>query len=69
MRYIRIEANREGYAPNQIDGTMTVRELIEKLQEFDNDLPVILSNDNGYTFGAIYESGIRYETHNEKGEE
>ena len=48
-----IEGRREGYAPSQIDRTMTVGELIEKLSEYDEDTLVYLNNDNGYTYGSI----------------
>ena len=36
-------------------GTMTVREMIEFLEQFDEDMEVYLSNDNGYTYGSIDE--------------
>ena len=48
-----IEANREGYAVDQISNTMTVSELIECLSQFDDDAKVYISNDNGYTYGGI----------------
>ena len=48
-----INANRSGYAPDQIHSTMTVAELIAALQEFPEDAPVYLKHDNGYTFGGI----------------
>lgn len=52
--HVRINAHRTGYEPYQVGNeTMTVGELIEMLEEFDEDMPVVISNDNGYTFGAI----------------
>lgn len=36
----------------------TVGELIEILSDFDEDLPVYLRNDNGYTYGNITERTI-----------
>lgn len=48
-----IEANREGYAVDQISNTMTVSELIECLSQFDDDAKVYISNNNGYTYGGI----------------
>jgi len=48
-----IEGTRSGYAPTQIDSYLTVGELIELLSEFDEDAPVILRNDKGYTYGEI----------------
>lgn len=37
---------------------MTVGELIEILQEYDEDSPIYLRNDNGYTYGSITRSDI-----------
>lgn len=50
-----IEANREGYGFDQIRNTMTVRELIDYLEQFNEDAKVYLSHDNGYTYGGITE--------------
>ena len=58
MKYLRIEANREGYAPYQIERTMTVGELREYLEEYDDEMPVYLSHDRGYTYGGITGSDI-----------
>lgn len=64
-----IETHREGYAPEQCGSTLTVGELIEILSNYDEDLEVYLSNDNGYTFGGVYESDIReMEQYEKKGE-
>ena len=49
-----IEASREGYSPEQVRNTMTVKELIEILSEYDEDAKVHLSHDNGYTYGGIH---------------
>lgn len=51
-----INGNRNGYEPEQCGRTLTVGELIDLLQEFDEDRPVYLRNDDGYTFGSIVES-------------
>jgi hypothetical protein len=59
MQYLRIEAERQAYSPTDVRRTMSVGELISYLQDFPEDMPVILSHDNGYTFGGInYESLI-----------
>lgn len=58
MEYLRIEANRTCYGAQDVRSTMTVGELIALLEEFDEDTPVILSHDNGYTYGGITESDI-----------
>ena len=48
MGNIIIETTREGYAPNQINRTMTVGELIEALQEYDEDSKIFLGFDRGF---------------------
>lgn len=48
-----INAKRTGYAPDQINRTMTVGELIAALEEFDEAAQVYLKFDNGYTYGSI----------------
>lgn len=53
ISFIGIEGNRDGYSPDQCAETCTVRELIDALEYFDNDMPVYLINDNGYTYGSI----------------
>lgn len=46
---------REGYGTSQIRRTMTVGELVDVLSQYDEDTPVYLSFDNGYTYGGITE--------------
>ena len=48
-----INAHRAGYTPEQIRHTMTVGELIAALEQFDEDTPVFLKHDGGYTYGGI----------------
>ena len=48
-----IDGRRNGYSPSQCGGTMTVGELIEMLEGYDEDMPVYLKNDEGYTYGNI----------------
>ena len=61
------ETFREGYGLDQIRRTMTVGELISFLSDFDEDTPVYLSFDNGYTYGGITEG--RFEERGEGGED
>ena len=60
-RAIFIDGRREAYCPNQCYNTMSVGELKEFLEQFDDDDEVFLRNDNGYTYGSIncdsFESG------------
>ena len=44
---------REGYGIDQVRKTMTVGELMAFLEDYDEDTPVYLSFDNGYTYGGI----------------
>ena len=55
---IKIGAEREGYALNQVTSTMTVGELIAYLSQFEDDVKVYISHDNGYTYGGIREKDI-----------
>lgn len=51
---LMIEGRREAYGPEDLrQKTMTVRELIEYLEQFDDDMKVMLRNDGGYTYGSI----------------
>ena len=47
---------REGYGIDQISRTMTVGDLISFLEDYDEDTPIYLSFDNGYTYGGITEA-------------
>ena len=58
MKKLVIEAHRDGYGIDQIRHTMTVGELIEFLEQYDEDTPIYLGHDrwsNGkfYTYGGI----------------
>lgn len=53
MKKLIIAARRNGYDTDQCGRTLTVGELIEFLQDYDEDMPVYLSHDNGYTYGSI----------------
>lgn len=55
MKALFIETSRKGYGPDQCGRTMTVGGLISLLSDFDEDRPVYLRNDNGYTYGSINE--------------
>lgn len=63
MKRLIVSAMRESYGKDDVR-TMTVAELIAALEEFDDDMPVILSHDSGYTYG-----GIRYDLMEEEEDE
>ena len=48
---------------------MTVGELIRLLEDYDEDMEVYISNDNGYTYGGITEGRIDMEYAEEEEEE
>ena len=50
---------RSAYAREDVSRTMTVGELISFLEFYDADTPVILSFDNGYTYGGITEERFK----------
>lgn len=50
---IYIDADRTGYSTNQVKSTMTVGELINYLEQFDEEAKIYLRHDNGYTYGGI----------------
>lgn len=58
MNALVIETFREGYGLEQVRKTMTVGELKQILSGYDEDLPIYLSFDRGYTFGGITEDKI-----------
>lgn len=64
-----LEARREGYAIDQISETMTVGDIIEYLTQFEEDTPVYLSHDGGYTYGGIIAKRFEEEWIEEEDEE
>ena len=48
-----INADNNGYEPSQCGRTITVGELIDLLSDFDEDMPIYLKFDNGYSYGSI----------------
>lgn len=51
--FLIIEATREAYSLKDLRRTMTVGEMIEYLQQFDEETPIVISNDSGYIYGTI----------------
>lgn len=64
MEKLIYSTSREGYGIDQVRRTMTAGELIDFLAQYDEDTPVYLSFDNGYTYGGITE-GCFEEDHEE----
>lgn len=71
---IIIEVERTDYSVQQVldnRDTMSVRELKEYLEHFDDEdeTPIVVSHDNGYTYGALRLSNIRDAEFDEEGHE
>lgn len=61
MEAIIIHTNRTDYGIDDVINrrkAMTAGELAEFFSRFDEDTPVVLSFDNGYTYGPIREDYI-----------
>ena len=67
MKPVIINAEREAYSISYVR-TMTVSELMSYLEQFDDDAPVYLSHDRGYTFGGIREDCFQEDYDEEEGE-
>lgn len=48
-----IQAQNTEYSALKVENTLTVAELREFLEDFDDDMPVVLSFDGGYTYGPV----------------
>jgi len=60
------DARHEAYSIQDIaDEAMTVGELRNVLRNYDDDDLVILSYDNGYTFGSLHEGEIERKSEDE----
>jgi hypothetical protein len=68
MKALFMEAERTSYGIDQIRDTMTVGELIAFLSDYDEDMPIYTSQDNGYTFGGIGYDNFREEDSEEEDE-
>lgn len=55
-----IENIRNGYTPEQCGDTITAGDLIEFLAQLDEDTPIYISNDSGYTFSSITDETLFY---------
>ena len=60
-----LQTKREGYGTDQCRETLTVGELIELLQDYDEDMKVYFGNDYRgsywYTYGSITEDDFYFE--------
>lgn len=68
MKKLVLYTYREGYGIDQVRKTMTVGDLLEFLEEYDEDTPVYLGFDSGYTYGGIVRDRFE-EDYGEDGED
>ena len=68
-----LNTKREGYGTDQCGTTLTVGELIELLQDYDEDMKVYFGNDYRgtywYTYGSITEDDFYLESEESNNEE
>lgn len=55
MERLVFNASRDAYSVEDIRRTMTVGDLIDLLNNFDEDTRVYLAFDGGYTYGSVRE--------------
>lgn len=63
------EASRDGYSIDQIRRPMTVGELKNILDNYDDDTLFVLSHDHGYTYGSIKEDDANLYRQNSEDED
>ena len=67
---VLIEAKKEAYDTTDCVGkALTVGELKRLLEDFHEDSPVIVSNDGGYTYGALTAYRLGYAAHEDTEED
>ena len=58
MNVLFLDGRRTGYTPEQCGKTMTVADLMAYLEQFNEETPVYIINDGGYTYGNIDEDSF-----------
>lgn len=58
---ILIDARRENYSVKDCS-TLTIKEFIDLLSDYGDNMKIYLSYDGGYTYGGIKKSRIHEET-------
>ena len=65
-----LNTKRQGYGTDQCGTTLTVGELIELLQDYDEDMKIYFGNDYRgsywYTYGSITEDDFYLESEDNK---
>lgn len=52
-KVLLLNTKRNGYSVSQCGKSITVAELRNFLNNFEDNMPIYFSNDNGYTYGSI----------------
>ena len=63
---ILINAHRNGYSSEGCGKTLTVKELKELLEDFEDDTEIFLKHDGGYTYGSINANDFENEEEEEE---
>lgn len=58
MKAVFIDGHSNGYTPKQCGDTLTVGELMQALCEYEDDIPVYIRHDNGYSYGSVLDEFI-----------
>ena len=61
MDKLIISTSRDAYSTGDVYGTMTVGDLKAFLEDLEDDTPIYLSFDRGYTYGALKENRMEIE--------
>lgn len=69
MDKLILNTSRDGYGTDQIRSTMTVGELRDFLEDYDDETPIYLGFDNRYTYGGISECKFELEESDEDSDE
>lgn len=68
MEKLIIIANKDSYSTDDIYNTMTVGDLKSFLNDVEDDTPIYLSFDGGYTYGALRDDRMDIEYGDEEEE-
>ena len=66
MDKLIISTSRDAYSTKDVYGTMTVGDLKAFLEDLEDDTPIYLSFDSGYTYGALKENMMEIEYEDEE---
>ena len=66
MDKLIISTSRDAYSTEDVYGTMTVGDLKAFLEDLEDDTPIYLSFDSGYTYGALKENRMEIEYEDEE---